>query len=60
MAVRHLLDGVGTFILHLGVLRQYLQGSDWLLDVNLPGLKLVSRVQVVSETDVIFEALRCR
>ena len=43
MAVRHLLDGVGIFILHLGVLQQYLRGGDWLFDVNLPGLKLVSQ-----------------
>ena len=42
LAVQHLLDGVGTFILHLGVLQQYLRGGDWLLDVNLPGLKFVS------------------
>ena len=43
LAVRHLLYGVNAFILCLGVLQQYLQGGDWLLDVNLPGLKLISQ-----------------
>ena len=29
--------------LRLGVFRQFLQGGGWLLDVNLPGPKLVSQ-----------------
>ena len=43
LAVRRLLDAADVFILSLGVLQQYLRGGDWLLDVNLPGLKLVSQ-----------------
>ena len=43
LAVRRLLDGFDVFILRLGVLRQCFRGGDWLLDVNLPGPKLVSQ-----------------
>ena len=43
LGVRRLLDGVNAFILHLGVLQQCFRGGDWLLDVNLPGPKLVSQ-----------------
>ena len=57
LAVRYLLDGVGTFILHLGVLRQYLRGGDWLVDVNLPGLKLVS--QWWGQFQKLTSSLRC-
>ena len=42
LAVWCLLDGVNAFFLCLGVFQQYLWGGDWLLDVNLPGPKLVS------------------
>ena len=38
-----LFGGVDAFVLRLGVLRQCFQGGDWLLDVNLPGPKLVSQ-----------------
>ena len=42
------LFGVSWMVLVLsscirGVLRQYLRGGHWLLDVNLPGPKLVSQ-----------------
>ena len=43
LAVRCLLDAADVFLLRLGVLRQYLRGGDRLLDVNLPGPKLVSQ-----------------
>ena len=43
LAVWCLLNGVDTLILHLGVFRQCLRGGDWLLDVNLSGLKFVSQ-----------------
>ena len=43
LTVQRLLDAADAFLLRLGVLRQYLQGGDWILDVNLPGPKLVSQ-----------------
>ena len=43
LAVWHLLEAADAFLLRLGVLRQYLRGGDRLLDVNLPGPKLVSQ-----------------
>ena len=36
-------NGVDTLIVRLWVLRHYLSGGDWFLDVNLPGLKLESQ-----------------
>ena len=43
LAVQRLLDAADAFLLRLGVIRQYLRGGDWILDVNLPGPKLVSQ-----------------
>ena len=43
LTVRRLLDAADAFVLRLGVLRQYLWGGHRLLDVNLPGSKLVSQ-----------------
>ena len=59
MAVRRLLDGIDTFILCQGVLRQFLRGGDWLLNINLPNQSSYLWVWVVSETDIMFAALWC-
>ena len=43
LTVQCLLYGVDAVVLRRGRFRQYLQGGDWLFDVNPPGPKYVSQ-----------------